>query len=94
MASQEQRAQLEAQKAELERELQDPTVIRDPQRFATCSRAHAQIATALDHFALLEQLDRTIAEAEETIAAPEQELRELAQEDLVRATSERTQVAA
>ncbi|MDO8622511.1 MAG: peptide chain release factor 1 [bacterium] len=94
MASQEQRAQLETRKAELERELQDPTVIRDPQRFATCSRAHAQIATALEHFALLEQLDRTIAEAEETIAAPEQELRELAQEDLDRATSERSQVAA
>jgi len=94
MAPHEQRAQLEARRSELERELQDPEVSRDRKRFAEVSRTHAHIITALDHFELLERLDRTIAEAEETIAAPEQELRELAQEDLTRATLERTRVVA
>lgn len=94
MPSQEQRAQLETRKAELEQQLQDPDVIRDPQRFATCARAHAQIRAALERFDLLDQLNRTIAEAEESMAAPEIELRELAQEDLTRATVERTRITA
>ncbi len=92
MATTAPRAPLDARKSALERELQDPEVIRDPQRLAAASRAHAQVVAALDRLDLLATLDATIAESEDAIAGPDAELRELAEEDLTRANAERDRV--
>ncbi|MDO8599742.1 MAG: peptide chain release factor 1 [bacterium] len=86
------RAPLETRKSELERELQDPEIIRDPPRFAAASRAHAQVVAALDRLDLLATLETTIAESEDAIAGPDTELRELAEEDLTRARNDRDRV--
>ncbi|MBI4434778.1 PCRF domain-containing protein, partial [Candidatus Uhrbacteria bacterium] len=89
----EQREQLEARKAELEGQLQDPDLARDRQRFAEVSRAHAQTRQALELLDVLERLDRTIAEASDAAGAAELELRELGEEELTQARAERQRVA-
>ncbi len=89
-----QRRQLETRKSELERELQDPDLTRDRKRFAEISRAHAQVARALELLDVLERLDRTIVEASDAAGAVEPELRELGEEELTQARAERQRIAA
>lgn len=85
----EQRAQLETRKMELETELQDPGILRDPSALAERSRAHAEVLARLEGFAAIERLERTIAESKHALATIEDpELRALAQDDLSRATAE------
>ena len=86
------RASLEQRKSDLERELQHPDIVRDPQRLAAASRAHAQVLAALDRLARLSELDAIIAESEDTLTGSDADLRAIAEEDLLRARTERHRI--
>ncbi|MFH1098774.1 MAG: peptide chain release factor 1 [Candidatus Uhrbacteria bacterium] len=90
-----QREALKLRKTEIESELQNPDILRDPKRLAECSRAHAEVSALLDRFETLDRIDRTIADAKATITSTENsELRQLAEDELTKAGNERERLIA
>ncbi|MBI4434194.1 peptide chain release factor 1 [Candidatus Uhrbacteria bacterium] len=89
----EQRRALEEQRVTLEQELIDPQVLRDPERLAKASRAHADVSVRLEQFATLDRLEHRIADARSTAnTATDPELRALAEEELTTMLAEQERV--
>ena len=78
----------------LERELQNPEILRDPQQLAVRARAHADTLAALAKFAELDRVDRVIADARAVLAvSADADLRTIAESDLTTATASRDALA-
>jgi len=72
---------------QVERELADPAVYSDQQRLKNLSREQKELTPVVETFTALQQTEQAIAEAREMLS--DQELRELAQEELTRTKEQR-----
>ena len=68
--------------AELERQLADPAVTRDPKKLRDLSKERARLAATVEKLAALRRVESTIADDEAAIASGDEELAELAQAEL------------
>ena len=76
---------------QVERELADPAVYSDQQRLKNLSREQKELTPVVETFTALQQMEQAIAEAREMLS--DQELRELAQEELTRTKEQRERLA-
>ena len=76
---------------QVERELADPAVYSDQQRLKNLSREQKELTPVVETFTALQQTEQAIAEAREMLS--DQELRELAQEELTRTKEQRERLA-
>jgi peptide chain release factor 1 len=78
-------AEIERRFAELERQLGDPSLIADQKRYAEVAREHKQLATARELARRWRELTAQQQEAEEHLGDADDEIREMAQDQLATA---------
>jgi peptide chain release factor 1 len=74
---------------ELERQLVDPEVLRDPARMSLVAREHGTLAKVATKYRRFKERNAQIAEATEMLAGPDPELRSLAAAELPQLKAER-----
>ena len=73
---------VEARFAELESQLSDPTVARDPRRLRDLSKERARLQSTIDALAEFRRVSATLADDEAAVASGDPDLAELAQAEL------------
>jgi peptide chain release factor 1 len=67
---------------ELERQLQDPSVIGNPQKLQAAASEHASLRETMDEIALFEQLTTQLTEAQQLLQGSDDSMKELAQQEI------------
>lgn len=74
--------EIEASYKELEEKMADPAVANDPQEMQRLGRKHVELAPIVDVFSRYEAALKGVADAKEMIAGEDEEMKELAEEEL------------
>jgi peptide chain release factor 1 len=77
---------------ELTQQMTDNEVIADQSRYAKAAKQHRELEPIVEKYRALKRLDRNIAGARELLNEGDEEMRELAQAELVEAEAQRAQV--
>ena len=74
--------EIKARYQELEKQLQDPAVINDPQKLKTVAKEHGELKEITAKIEELEKVERQIKENEGLIKGGEEELKTVAEEEI------------
>lgn len=74
--------EIEASYRELEQKMADPAVANDPQEMQQLGRKHVELSPIVDAFSRYEAALRAVEEAKEIMSGDDEEMKELAQEEL------------
>ena len=78
--------QLEARFLELERDLSDPALVSDQQRYQKTGKQHRDMQPVIERFREYKQVQSAIADARAMLAEPDEDIRSMAQEELAALT--------
>lgn len=81
--------EIEARFEELTRQMADPALIQDPERYRKTAKAHRELEEIVARYRDWKKVDREIAQARQMLEEPDEELRKLAAEEIERLQPER-----
>ncbi len=84
--------EIEARFEELARQMADPSVIQDPERYRKTAKAHRELEEIVARYREWKRLDEQIREARQMLEDPDDELRKLAAEELDRLEPEQARL--
>ncbi len=73
---------IKSQFAELEKQLQDPSITSDPKKVKKLSSEHSDLKDTMETIGKYENISKALSEAEETLASGDVELKELAESEI------------
>ncbi|MGB9606213.1 MAG: PCRF domain-containing protein, partial [Bryobacteraceae bacterium] len=84
--------EIEARFEELTRQMADPALIQDPERYRKTAKAHAELDPIVARYREWKKLDSELAQARQLLEESDDELRKLAEEEIERLERERARV--
>ncbi len=84
--------EIEARFEELTRQMADPAVVQDPERFRKTAKAHRDLEPIVARYRDWKKLDAELAQARQMLEEPDEDLRKLAAEEIERLEREMARV--
>jgi peptide chain release factor 1 len=84
--------EIEARFEELTRQMADPAVIQDPERYRKTAKAHSELEPIVARYREWKKLDAELAQARQMLEESDDDLRKLAAEEIERLDREREKV--